>query len=181
MKEKSKRKLNIVDVVVIALILAAAVFFGVRMLRDSKPMEERVKRPGVIRFTVEVDGLRKDLYEGIASRLPTQMAASGKLVDGWILDTWSEDVVVERILAKSPVNASREEELLPEEGVEYVNAYFLCEADVDLNDNLNLTGTQELRLGRSYYVKSVDIEVNGTIISMEKRDAPQTAEGHEKG
>ena len=117
MKEKSKRKLNIVDVVVIALILAAAVFFGVRMLKDAKPAEERVKRPGVIRFTVEVDGLRKDLYEGIAARIPAQMAASGKLVDGWILDTWSEEVVVERILAKSPVNASREAEILPEECV----------------------------------------------------------------
>ena len=54
---------------------------------------------------------------------------------------------------------------------------------MDLNDNLNLTGTQELRLGRSYYVKSVDIEVNGTIISREKRDAPEKAdaEGQEKG
>ncbi len=175
MKEKSKRKLNIVDVVVIALILAAAVFFGLRLLKDSNP-EEKVKRPGVIRFTVEVDGLRKDLYDGIAATLPTQMAASGKLVDGWILESRAEPVTVERILAKSPVNASREQELWPEEGVEYVNAYFVCEADVDLNDNLNLTGTQELRLGRSYYVKSIDIEVNGTIISMEKRERTERAE-----
>ena len=175
MKEKSKAKLNIVDVVVILLILAAAVFFALRLVKDARPIEERAKRPGVIRFTVEVDGLRKDLYDGIAATLPTQMAASGKLVDGWILECRAEPVTVERILAKSPINASREQELLPEEGAEYVNAFFVCEADVDLNDNLNLTGTQELRLGRSYYVKTVDIEVNGTIISMEKRDAPEKA------
>ena len=59
-------------------------------------------------------------------------------------------------------------ELEPEEGLEYVNAYYLCEASVDLNDKLNMTGNQEIRLGRSYYLKSVDIEFSGTIISMEK-------------
>ncbi len=175
MKEKSKRKLNIVDVVVIVLILAAAVFFGLRLVKDARPIEERAKRPGVIRFTVEVDGLRKDFYDNLAALIPAQMAASGKMVDGWILECRAEPVIVEHILAKSPINASREQELLPEEGAEYVNAFFVCEADVDLNDNLNLTGTQELRLGRSYYVKTVDIEVNGTIISMEKRDAPEKA------
>lgn len=180
MKEKSKAKLNIVDVVVILLILAAAVFFALRMMKDARPIEERAKRPGVIRFTVEVDGLRKDFYDNLAALIPTQMAASGKMVDGWILECRAVPVTVERILAKSPINASREQELLPEEGAEYVNAFFVCEADVDLNDNLNLTGTQELRLGRSYYVKSVDIEVNGTIISMEKRDAPEKAAAEEK-
>ena len=35
-------------------------------------------------------------------------------------------------------------------------------------DELNLTGNQEIRLGRSYYLKSVDIEFSGYIISMEK-------------
>ncbi len=52
--------------------------------------------------------------------------------------------------------------------MDYVNAYYLCECAVDLNDKLNLTGNQEIRLGRSYYLKSVDIELSGTIISMEK-------------
>ena len=39
---------------------------------------------------------------------------------------------------------------------------------MDLNDKLNMTGNQEIRLGRSYYLKSVDIEFSGYIISMEK-------------
>ena len=91
------------------------------------------------------------------------------MVDGWILETWSEPVTVERILAKSPVNASREQELLPVEGTEYVNAYFVCENSIDLSDRLNLTGNQEIRLGRSYFLKTVDLELNGTIISLEKR------------
>ena len=94
--------------------------------------------------------------------------ASGALVDGHILESWASPVKLISMKAKSPVNASMEEELEAEEGVEYVNAYFLCECGVDLNNLLNITGTQEIRLGRSYYLKSVDFEYSSTIISLEK-------------
>ena len=92
----------------------------------------------------------------------------GNLVEGYILESWANPVEVLSIKAKSPVNQSLEQELEPEEGVDYVNAYYLCECAVDLNDKLNMTGNQEIRLGRSYYLKSVDIEFSGYIISMEK-------------
>ncbi len=164
--EKKKRRLNIVDIVVILVILAAAVFFGWKLTHRGG--DAPAARRGTIRFVVEVDGLRRDLYDGTAALVPCQMAASGSLVDGYILETWANPVTVLSIKAKSPVNASLEQELEPEAGVEYVNAYYLCEAAVDLNDKLNLTGNQEIRLGRSYYLKSVDIEFSGTIISMEK-------------
>ena len=167
MEEKQKRRLNIVDIVVILVILAAAVFFGWKLLHRGDGADAPVK-PGTIRFVVEVDALRKDMYDATAAMLPCQMAASGKLVDGFIQDSWANPVTLISVSAKSPVNASKEVELEPEAGVDYVNAYFLCEAGVDLNDKLNLTGTQELRMGRSYYVKSVDFEFNGTIISLEK-------------
>ncbi len=165
--EKKKPKLNIVDIVVIVVILLAAAFFGWKLLHrgdDAKAPE----KPGVIRFVVEVDALRRDMYDATAVTLPVQMAASGKLVDGFIQDSWASPVQLISVKAKSPVNASKEVELVPEEGVDYVNAYFLCECDVDLNNKLNLSGTQELRIGRSFYVKSVDFEFNGTIISLEK-------------
>ena len=165
--EKKKPKLNIVDIVVIVVILVAAAFFGWKIAHRNDGANEPVK-PGVIRFVVEVDGLRKDMYDATAHLLPCQMAASGKLVDGFVVESWASPVELISVKAKSPVNASKEMELEPEEGVEYVNAYYLCECGVDLNNKLNLSGTQELRLGRSYYVKSVDFEYNGTIISLEK-------------
>ncbi len=166
MEEKRKSRLNIVDIVVILIILAAAVFFGWKLLHRGGDAPEA--RRGTIRFVVEVDGLRSDLYDGTAALVPCQMAASGSLVDGYILESWSKPVEVISIKAKSPVNASLEQILEPEEGLDYVNAYYLCECAVDLNDKLNLTGNQEIRLGRSYYLKSIDIELSGTIISMEK-------------
>jgi len=172
METKRRRRWNVVDVVILAVILAAAVFLVLRLtaLKDLGKAEDAGEKPGVVRFVIEVDGLRSDLYEGIAQRIPCQMAASGNLVDGFILETWANPVKLLVIKAKSPVNNSLEQYMEPEEGVDYVNAYFLCEADVDLNDNLNLTGTQEIRLGRSYYLKGIDIELSGTIISMEKSE-----------
>ena len=166
MEEKRRGRLNIVDIVVIVIILAAVGFLGWKLTHRGG--EGPAAKPGTIRFVVEVDGLRKDLYEGTAALVPSQMAASGSLVDGYILETWGNPVKVDHIRAKSPVNASLEQELYPEEGLDYVNAYYLCEVAVDLNDKLNLAGNQEIRLGRSYYLKSVDIELSGTIISMEK-------------
>ena len=165
--EKKKRRLNIVDIVVIVVILAAAAFFGWKLTHRGSDAGAQT-RPGTIRFVIEVDGLRKDMYDSTAAQLPCQMAASGSLVDGFILESWANPVKLISMKAKSPVNASMEETLEAEEGVEYVNAYFLCECGIDLNNLLNITGTQEIRLGRSYYLKSVDFEYSGTIISVEK-------------
>ena len=165
--EKNKRRLNIVDIVVIVVILAAAVFFGWKLTHRGGDAGAQ-SRPGTIRFVIEVDGLRKDMYDFTAAQLPCQMAASGALVDGHILESWANPVELVSIKAKSPVNASEEVTVLPEEGVEYVNAYFICECGIDLNNLLNITGTQEIRLGRSYYLKSVDFEYSGTIIALEK-------------
>ena len=165
--EKKKRRLNIVDIVVIVVILAAAAFFGWKLTHRGGDSGAQA-RPGTIRFVIEVDGLRKDMYDATEAMLPCQMAASGSLVDGYILESWANPVKLLSMKAKSPVNQSLDQELEPEEGVDYVNAYYLCECAVDLNDKLNLTGNQEIRLGRSYYLKSVDIEFSGYIISMEK-------------
>ena len=164
--EKKKRRLNIVDIVVIVVIVAAAAFFGWKLTHRSAAPS--TSRPGTIRFVIEVDGLRKDMYDSTAAMLPCQMAASGSLVDGYILESWASPVQLITMKAKSPVNASMEEELTAEEGVEYVNAYFVCECGIDLNNLLNITGTQEIRLGRSYSLKSVDFEYSGTIIALEK-------------
>ncbi len=184
MEKKQKRRLNVVDIVVLAVLVLAAGFLAWRYFprNTEAPIvseEELEEKPGVIRFVIEVDGLRKDMYDSTAAMLPCQMAASGKLVDGFILESWANPVKLIAMKAKSPVNASMEETLEPEAGVEYVNAYFVCECDVDLNDRLNLTGTQEIRLGRSYYLKSIDFEYNGTIIALEKFETEKKPEDDE--
>jgi hypothetical protein len=112
--------------------------------------------------------MEKGLYDNIAACLPAQMANSGKYIDGHITAVSSEPCDLEYEEVSSPVNYSLKGYVKVPEDKEHVTAYFTCDASVDQNDLLNMVGTQEIRLGRSNYVKGVDFEVVGTIISLEK-------------
>jgi hypothetical protein len=166
MKKKLIWKFNIVDIVIILLIIAIIAFVGTKIIGNQRNSGN--KNMSTITYTVEVSGMDKAMYDKVAACLPCQMANSGKYVDGNITEVRSEpcDLVYEEV--SSPVNYAMKGYVKVPEGKEYVNAYFTCVASIDLNDMLNMVGTQEIRLGRSYYVKGVDFEVVGTVISLEK-------------
>ena len=165
MKKERRWKLNIVDLVVILAILVAVFLFTYKSL---KPEPEPVKNMGIIRYEVEVPGMTRAMYEEIAARLPCQMAASGKVVNGTIREVDWEPCAVEYIEASSPVNPNEKQWIKADPDTEYVTGVFQCEARVDLAGMFNMVGTQEIRVGRSHYIKSVDIELIGTIRKMSK-------------
>lgn len=168
MKKERSWKFNIVDILVIAVIAAAALFFAGKFLRQPDAAGD--EKPGQIRYEVQVSGLSRALYDEIAACVPCQMAASGKWIEGYLREVRAEPCEIAYLEATSPVNAAQKQILAADPEAEYVNAIFTCEAPVDLNDLFNMVGNQEIRLGRSYYVKSVDIELSGTIISLEKTE-----------
>jgi hypothetical protein len=167
MEKKRTWKFNIVDAVVILLVLAALAFLAMKILSPANKNEP--ERPGVMEYVVEVKGLQKTVYDSIAAMIPCQMAASGKWVDGsYIESVECEPCSVESFEAANPVNGHLKPTVFPGDEEEFVNAYFYCTADVDLNNLFNVVGTQEVRVGRSHFVKSVDFEVVGTILSVNK-------------
>ncbi len=167
MEKKRTWKFNIVDAVVILLVLAALAFLAMKILSPANKNEP--ERPGVMEYVVEVKGLQKSVYDSIAAMIPCQMAASGKWVEGsYIQSAYCEPCSVESFEASNPVNAHLKPTVSTGDGDEFVNAYFNCTADVDLNNLFNVVGTQEVRVGRSHFVKSVDFEVVGTILSVNK-------------
>lgn len=167
MEKKRSWKFNIIDAVVILLVLAALAFLAMKILNPSSKNEP--ERPGVMEYVVEVTGLQKSVYDSIAAMIPCQMAASGKWVDGsYIQSVEYKPCAVETFEAANPVNAHLTPTVIPGEEEEYVTAYFHCSAEVDLNNLFNVVGTQEVRVGRSHFVKSVDFELVGTILSIEK-------------
>lgn len=169
MEKKRSWKFNAVDVIVILIIIAAVAFLAMRLLDRSN--DKPAARPGVMEYVVEVSGLEKEVYDNVAALLPCQMAASGKWVAGsYINAVESVPCQVEKYEASNPVNAHYKPQVLPGEDEEFVTAYFYCSAEVDLNDMLNLVGTQEVRIGRSHYVKGVNFELVGTILSVEKHE-----------
>ena len=167
MEKKRSWKFNIIDAVVILLVLAALAFLAMKLLGSSDG--KTAEKPGVLEYVVEVKGLQKSVYDNIAAMIPCQMAASGKWVEGSYIESVDcEPCLVEDMEATNPVNGHLKPTVLPGDGEEYVNAFFYCKAEVDLNNLFNVVGTQEVRVGRSHFVKSVDFELVGTILSIKK-------------
>lgn len=166
MKKERSWKFNFIDWIVVIAVLAVAAFFCFKFLAPDDVIAD--PNTGIIRYEVEVPGLEKDTYERIAALIPTQMAASGKLINGTILSCSAVPCEVEYVQVSSPVNVNETQWVKTDPDTEYVTAVFVCEAEYNPENNLNMVGTQEIRIGRHHYVKSVDIELIGTITSLSK-------------
>lgn len=171
MNEAKKRKFNIIDIIVLLILLAAVVFFAIKVLKpdaaqgvvDSIAPE---KKMGTAYFTVEVDGMRKEMYESVASQLPEQMLANGKLTDGVILSASCEECEVACVEAANPINAAVTSYVIPPEDAEFVNAFFVCQAPIDLVNYNHYSVSQDIRIGRQYYLKTPMTELTGTVIEL---------------
>lgn len=166
MKKERSWKFNVIDWGIVVVILAVIAFFCWKFLAPDKSIVPEKK--GIIRYEVEVPGLEKSMYERIAATIPAQMAASGKLIDGNILSCSATPCEVDYVQVSSPVNVNEIQWVKADPNAEYVTAVFVCEAEFVPDNNLNMVGTQEIRIGRHHYVKSVDIELIGTIIALSK-------------
>lgn len=171
MNEPKKRKFNIIDIIVLAILLVAVVFFAIKVLKpdaaqgvvDSIAPE---KKMGTAYFTVEVDGMRKEMYDSIAAQLPEQMLGGGKLTDGIIHSVTCEACEVACVEAANPINAAVISYVIPPEDVEFVNAFFVCQAPIDLVNYNHYSVSQDIRIGRQYYLKTPMLELTGTVIEL---------------
>ena len=165
MEKQKKRRFNIVDLVVLVILLAAVVFFACRLLKPGS--EDTGARMGTARFVVEVDGVRESFFAELEKQIPCQLIASSKLVDAYIVSVASEPCEVAYTEASNPSNTAETCYIVPDADVSYVNAFFTIEAPVDLNSPTNTSLSQELRLGRIYYIKGRTVELAGTIVELE--------------
>lgn len=171
MNEPKKRKFNIIDVIVLAILLVAVVFFAIKVLKPdaAQGVVDAVapeKRTGTAYFTVEVDGMRKEMYDSLTSQLPQQMLANGKLTDGVIRSATCEECTVTIVEAANPINAAVTSYVIPPEDAEFVNAFFVCQAPIDLVNYNHWSISQDIRIGRQYYLKTPMMELTGTVIEL---------------
>jgi len=162
---KKKFKFNIIDVVVIVLILAVAAFFVIKFIDFGDNSFVSVGSSDRVRYVVEVEVMKKDVYEAMAAELPTQMIANGAYCDGYIISAEAEACDVTDIEFKDTINPMSNYHAQPSD--EYVTVRFTCEAGLLEGTLLNNVGSQEVRIGRSHYVKGKNIECVGTIVSLE--------------
>jgi len=156
MEEKSRRKgrFNIVDIVVVLILVAGAVFVGMKFLgNDSAPAGAKTR----IEYTVLVPAVRAEVCENVMGykKANAQLMANGQLVDGYVVDiTYQPHVNYE---------ADSNGEVIPsvEEGENArVDMIFTIQAAVD-NQVTYKVGTQEVRIGKTHIVKTTEFEMEG--------------------
>lgn len=155
MEQRAKRigKLNVVDLIAIALILAVAVLavWKLGLSRDSQSAQREMIP---ITFRVKVEGVPAEMYENCKAHLPCPMMASGALVGGDIVSVEQEPFYV--LSANGEWIEDKTHTTLLFTAVTSTPAEAVMTTKV---------GDQEVRIGKANYIlKSEYIEFTGARI-----------------
>ncbi|MPM85586.1 hypothetical protein SDC9_132667 [bioreactor metagenome] len=146
-------RLNIVDLIVVLLIVAAVAALGIKLTSRGGGLVEPTK----LTYTVKVVAVEPEVYQSVLDNIPGQLMASGSLVDGQV-------VAVDATPAKNgaslntvggALDVTLRDDLL--------DLVFTIEANVT-NTVINEVGTQEVRIGKSHIVKTAKFEMPSGVI-----------------
>lgn len=158
--EQSKRKLNIIDVIVIVLLVAALAFAGYKLLnRGNEALSDAdaLSAPNV-RFTVLCNDLDPTMAENILASLASEpMSIGGSTVEMTRLYN-SNKLVDAQVVAYAAVDGA--------DGT--TDLLLTVEANATATPGAFSVVTQEIRIGKDYIVKTVGVEITGQILSLEK-------------
>lgn len=154
MEQKAKRigKFNIIDILAVILILAVVAFVGVKLLGGSDmPAEQEMVQ---ITYVVKAEGVPAEVYENCVKHIPSQLMASGALLNGEIVSVEREDYLVlgtDGAWAADPA---------------HVNLLFTVETETPKTAVMTTkVGEQEIRIGKAdHIIKTEWIEFQATTI-----------------
>ena len=162
-KGKLGGKINIIDLLVILVILAAVL--AVFVLGGKMPGNTDAAPEHVI-YKVKVLGVDEDVYKSIQTQIPSQLVGDDQLQDGYV--TSVEGVKVEES-DETLIQANRNvyyATIRPGLAGTY-DLVFTIEANI-YDPVTSKIGTQEVRTGLSHVVKTTSFALdNGVIISRE--------------
>ena len=159
-RSEKKRKLNIIDIIVIVILLAALAFAGYKLLnRGSGELSDAdaLSAPN-IRFTVLCDDVDATMAQNILDSLAGEpMEIGGTTVPMTRLYN-SNKLVDAQVVAYEAA-----------EGTEGTTDLLLTvEANATATPGAYSVVTQEIRIGKDYIVKTIAVEITGQILSLEK-------------
>lgn len=139
-----QKKFNVVDIIIVAILVVAAVFTVWRMMGTTETAAETV----YIRYTVRCESTR-EVYDNCQRYLPSQLMASGERLSGAIQSVRMEPVTVMKDDGEWVEDINR------------VILYFNVVAEVEKEDVMTTAvGAQEVRVGKSGHIlKSEYIEL----------------------
>ena len=164
-------KLNLVDALVILVILIGAVVLGVKFLGGGS---SAINPTGtLVRYTVLVEGVEPAVYENIQKYIPSQLMASGELLDGYVTGVTAEPH--EETATVNTTDGTLEIPVSP--GT--LDLTFTIECNV-VNAITTEIGTQEVRVGKIHTVKTDKFELtNGIILDCSWGEDAENAGGAE--
>lgn len=153
MKEKAAKigKWNVVDVAAVILIAAVAVFVLWKIVGGERDPQDR---PVTMTYRVLTEGVASDIYESVQKHIPSQLMASGNILDGEILSVEQGPYYV----------LGSDGEWSPDPL--HVNLYFTVRHHSSAGKVLlSKVDEQEIRIGRKdYTLKTEYIEFHNAII-----------------
>lgn len=160
---QKKRKLNVIDFIVIGILVAALAFAAYMLLNRGGDKNEAITNADALsapnlRYTV----LCEDLDPVLAQNIIDTLSAKPMEVNGTTVE-------MTRIFNK---NALADAQIVAYEAVEGAegksNVLLTIEANAEETLGAYAVKLQEIRVGKSHVVKTVGIEIEGVILSMEK-------------
>ena len=163
-------KLNIVDVLILLVILAAVAFLAVHFMggssSDAVVTEEPITKAN-LRYTVLCEDVPLTQAENAVAAV-TAEDYELKLDDDSTMEVNPAQIFNSSKFQNAEITSA---EILPQDDStdgQRVTVRFVIEAAAKNTTGSFIVGTQEIRIGRDYTVKTVDIEMLGTVSTMEK-------------
>lgn len=153
------KKFNLVDAIVVLLVVVIIVAIGWKAVSASIANQKEVvveeqeqvfaTSPHLV-YDVVCTNVPQEVAEACAQQMELpmtdrQIMNGGNLVEGYITDCWYE----------------------PNEDDDLYTLYFTLEAMLTEKEGIYSVGTQEIRIGKGYIVKTYQIETSGHVYSME--------------
>ena len=153
-------KLNIIDILIIVILVGALAFAAVKFLGDDTPTlgsENAVTEPN-LRATVLCEDIDPDLAENLMAALQGEpVSIAGNSVEKTRL-FYSNKLENGKIVSyETKTNADGSTDLL-----------LTFEAVAVISDGAYSVALQEVRIAKEFIVKTLDVEIEGIIFSMEK-------------
>lgn len=157
-----KRKLNIIDILIL-LVLAAAIAFAVvkvvgRSGADGADTADALSEPN-LRFEMTTDELSKTLADSIQAALTADKTKVGSM-EAEAGRIYNGDKLVDACVTKVTAEPGETEGT-------YV-LHITVEANATASSGHYSVGTQEVRIGKELYLKTLDVEIIATVDRMEK-------------
>lgn len=154
-------KLNLIDLIAILLVVAAVAVLGIRFL--GKPADPYVGQEMVtVDYTVLCRSVPNELIEGFKGEVGEQLMAAGSMVDGCYIT--NVEILPAYIYLTSE---TAEDGYIMAESQQNVDVLFTISGIAPKKNNAFSVGTQEIRIGKSHIVKTINMEYTGTILTLE--------------